>query len=191
MLSFKSCYILALAAATISTFGQAVVATSLDNRPRSTGYKNNWDAPLSWHVPNGYALVGVYSYHDNHREDRRYGFKYDRIKGRTYFYDRKNLPITGWDSSFTQACPRNYIMTYINSWHSNYREDRRFNFRCSRVPSAYTTDCYWTNYVNYFDEYSSFYARPTDYVITGISSYHNNHREDRRFRFCVCKLVLQ
>jgi len=33
---------------------------------------NDWDAPMHWTVPDGYVLSGLYSHHDNGREDRRW-----------------------------------------------------------------------------------------------------------------------
>lgn len=33
---------------------------------------NDWDAPMDWTVPDGYALSGFYSHHSNKREDRRW-----------------------------------------------------------------------------------------------------------------------
>ena len=35
---------------------------------QTTPYKNNWDQEISYHVPNGYYLVGVISEHHNHFE---------------------------------------------------------------------------------------------------------------------------
>ena len=39
-----------------------------------TGYVNGWDAQYSYNCPNGKVLLGVSSYHDNHKEDRRFKF---------------------------------------------------------------------------------------------------------------------
>ncbi|KAL9966900.1 hypothetical protein ACROYT_G025039 [Oculina patagonica] len=40
-----------------------------------TSYQNSWDDPLFYSVPSGYYLVGVYSYHDDYYEDRRWKFE--------------------------------------------------------------------------------------------------------------------
>jgi len=35
-----------------------------------TGYINGWDSTMDYTVPLGRAVVGMYSHHDNKREDR-------------------------------------------------------------------------------------------------------------------------
>lgn len=37
-------------------------------------YVNDFDQPLVFQCPHGGVLDGVSSYHDNHREDRRFKF---------------------------------------------------------------------------------------------------------------------
>ncbi|XP_062610558.1 uncharacterized protein LOC134272331 isoform X1 [Saccostrea cucullata] len=51
----------------------------------------------------------------------------------------------------------------------------------------YFGECLWSDYVNNFDQ--EFTYAPESYVISGVSSYHQNAQEDRRFKFKVCKLL--
>ncbi|KAG5261769.1 hypothetical protein AALO_G00288130 [Alosa alosa] len=71
------------------------------------------------------------------------------------------------------------------SSHSNRHEDRRFAFRYCNAPGHHHTYCYWTPYVNCFDDYFEWLADGYSYL-AGVSSYHDNKREDRRFKFYVC-----
>ncbi|XP_066275757.1 hemagglutinin/amebocyte aggregation factor-like [Branchiostoma lanceolatum] len=45
----------------------------------SSPYENWWDANMDYYVPYGYYIRGMYGYHDNGKEDRRYGFHLCRI----------------------------------------------------------------------------------------------------------------
>jgi len=48
-----------------------------------SSYANNWDATMDFNVgPNGYAIAGAFSFHDNGREDRRWKFMYCRVNQR-------------------------------------------------------------------------------------------------------------
>ena len=94
-----------------------------------------------------------------------------------------------WDGDLNFECADDYAVTYMRSVHDNHREDRLFDFECSRV--VYSDDyplnrCFWTGFENEFDQELS-YVCPTNYVLTGLYSTHNNHREDRRWKFQCCK----
>lgn len=43
---------------------------------RTTGYINSWDNAMNYSLGAGYVMVGLESYHSNHREDRRWKIKY-------------------------------------------------------------------------------------------------------------------
>ncbi|XP_062521567.1 hemagglutinin/amebocyte aggregation factor-like [Corticium candelabrum] len=169
---------------------QGAKGASVSSSVRSTGYVNYWDAPLAWDAPIGYAVVGTFSYHDNGREDRRWGFRYAKINKRAYYDGLQKLHVTNYDNYMWRECYHGYMMTSFTSWHSNYREDRQWVFRCARVPRSSLSDCHWTKEVNDYDRRLD-YRTPADYVLAGVRSYHHNGKEDRRFLFKICKLVLQ
>ena len=52
-----------------------LVGLFLRNAHLFTGYVNDFDAPVLYTCPNGGYLNGVYSVHDNKKEDRRYRFR--------------------------------------------------------------------------------------------------------------------
>lgn len=97
--------------------------------------------------------------------------------------------MTEYDKQFQIECPAGEYLQKIESTHDNRKEDRVFNFYCARVNSTelhISDSCEWTEYVNDFDELFEFQCWD-DNVIAGVSSYHDNHDEDRRFKFLCCK----
>jgi len=50
------------------------------------------------------------------------------------------------------------------------------------------TNCRWTGYVNSWDDRLKWYA-PGKAVIVGAESYHDNGKEDRRWKFYYCELT--
>ena len=92
-----------------------------------------------------------------------------------------------WDEPLLEDCPSGHVIRTIYSVHSNRREDRRWRINCKPAPSgANPTSCFWTGYVNNFDEPVSSMCS-ANHVISGIQSYHSNRHEDRRIRFKCCQ----
>ncbi|ROI15312.1 Hemagglutinin/amebocyte aggregation factor [Anabarilius grahami] len=71
------------------------------------------------------------------------------------------------------------------SMHHNYYEDRLWDFGCKDT-SIKSTECFLSHYVNNFDQEFTFQC-PTNYVIAGMHSFHNNYYEDRRWQFYCCR----
>merc|ERR1712109_290154 len=99
---------------------------------------------------------------------------------------------TDYDQNFVYSCPDGEYLKTIESVHDNRKEDRVFKFGCQRLTDnpawveAQMDKCEWTNYVNDFDQLFEFQC-VNDHVITGISSYHDNGKEDRRYKFQCCQ----
>ncbi|KAH9498908.1 hypothetical protein Btru_004999 [Bulinus truncatus] len=94
--------------------------------------------------------------------------------------------VNNWDQPFDFKCPGHQVLSYISSVHSNYHEDRRWEFHC-RTAGA-TGNCFSSAFVNWFDEMVVFRC-PGETVLTGMASYHDNGAEDRRFRFHCCPVT--
>lgn len=94
--------------------------------------------------------------------------------------------VNDYDQPFTFTCPQHQSIQRVVSHHDNHREDRVFDFTCSNYEDSKFDSCYWTEYVNDFDQPVIFQC-PHGGVLNGVSSYHDNHREDRRFRFYCCE----
>ncbi|XP_062603178.1 hemagglutinin/amebocyte aggregation factor-like [Saccostrea cucullata] len=99
------------------------------------------------------------------------------------------MGVYGWvneyDKPFNFTCPQHQSIHQIVSHHDNGREDRVFDFQCTSYTKE-SENCFWTDYVNDFDQPLVFQC-PRGGVLDGVSSYHDNHREDRRFRFYCCE----
>ena len=92
-----------------------------------------------------------------------------------------------WDDLLLEDCPRGHVISTIHSVYSNRKGDRRWRINCKPAPSgANPTFCFWTDYVNNFDEPISSMCS-ANHVISGIQSYHSNLHEDRRIRFKCCQ----
>lgn len=78
------------------------------------------------------------------------------------------------------------------SQHDNHHEDRMWEFGCKNTFDS-GADCFWSPYVNDFDQKFN-YECPPHHIIAGMSSYHSNKHEDRRWAlilmFCVRSLEL-
>ncbi len=157
-----------------------------------SGYKNGWDARLDVTATIGgqyAAFCGFSSYHDNNREDRRFRFKYCAPADGSTTQPEITLQ-TGaspWDGRSLVDCPADSVLTRIVSWHNNDREDRQWQYSCSKFNGWKTNSCGWTNHVNGWDAQFNYEPGSQQEVIAGIDSYHDNDREDRRFKFKYCR----
>uniref|UniRef100_A0A8C4X1U0 Si:dkey-14d8.7 n=2 Tax=Eptatretus burgeri TaxID=7764 RepID=A0A8C4X1U0_EPTBU len=99
-----------------------------------------------------------------------------------------SLRINDWDGVMHFHCPVYQSISRLQSNHSNCREDRVWDTECKNTFNKRKSRpiCYETNYVNWFDERILFKC-PPNWVISGLHSYHDNKREDRRWRFRCCK----
>eukprot|EP01084_Bolivina_argentea_P084708 153153_1 len=116
------------------------------------GWSNDYDGTFS-SSKNDRFFSGIYSVHSNYREDRLYKFK--RCKPILFStVSSTNLEVTDWDAFWSRSCSGNSAITGISSWHSNYREDRRFQIYCGSLSSTdYTLDnCAWTSSYTSYDQ---------------------------------------
>ncbi|KAG9329598.1 hypothetical protein JZ751_003510 [Albula glossodonta] len=91
-----------------------------------------------------------------------------------------------YDDPLTFTCNQEDSISMVTSKHSNSHEDRLYGFSCKKTFDS-LAQCFWTNYVNCFDERFTFYC-PPNHVISGMASYHDNGREDRRWKYYCCRV---
>jgi len=95
-----------------------------------------------------------------------------------------------WDEPLSFVCPfedgKYGSISRIESYHSNYREDRRYHFECRNDINRMGT-CQWSGYVNNWDETISYFC-PNNGYVAAVYSYHSNHHEDRRWDYGCCEL---
>lgn len=92
-----------------------------------------------------------------------------------------------YDEELHVSCNYRSAFYRVRSYHKNCREDRIWKWYCrTMTKSGYSLSCYWTGYQNYWDEPLLFKC-PANYIIGGVRSYHDNGREDRRWKFKCCR----
>ncbi|XP_055046262.1 hemagglutinin/amebocyte aggregation factor [Misgurnus anguillicaudatus] len=91
----------------------------------------------------------------------------------------------GYDENLSFACLPGQSLSYVKSQHSNSNEDRMWEFGCKPTFDA-STECFWSPYANDFDQQFTFEC-PPNHVMAGMSSYHSNKHEDRRWQFYCCR----
>lgn len=153
--------------------------------------KNDWDGE-QWCLCKENEKVGtIISDHSNHHEDRQWDLRCQKIsdtfpQGREY----KATPLNGWDGHvYFNGRDSNAYLVGMASHHSNHHEDRQFHFFYRYVPEMWELSgpCRGWMYVNQYDGHMDINTRH-DEVIVGLHSYHDNHREDRRWQAAICIL---
>merc|ERR1712139_164232 len=88
--------------------------------------------------------------------------------------------INGWDGRMNWSVGGTSFVSGFHSTHSNHREDRLFKPLLTRIGS-HQSGSHWSNWVNNWDGYFA-YSCPHNMAITGLMSFHDNRKEDRRWR---------
>jgi len=96
-----------------------------------------------------------------------------------------------WDGVLNFNCDKHHgvygSISRIVSTHNNHREDRLWDYEC-RYEVKTPSSCSWTRYyVNGYDLEMRFECPKSGYV-AGAHSVHNNHREDRVWKYFCCDL---
>ena len=97
-----------------------------------------------------------------------------------------STPCNQFDQGHDFVCPSGKPIVSVSGHHNNWKEDRIYCYGC-QTASRSTTDCYDTGYVNEFDATLNTQCAP-NYYLSGVWSYHDNGKEDRRFAFRCCKV---
>ncbi|WAR02879.1 DERM-like protein, partial [Mya arenaria] len=99
--------------------------------------------------------------------------------------------VNALDAEFSFSCGTSeQTISHVESVHDNHAEDRQFDFSCRDVMAEMDgtkAACYWTGYANVFDQPENFQCPGNQYV-NGMGSQHNNHYEDRIWKFRCCSL---
>merc|ERR1711912_119795 len=143
------------------------------------GWINNWDGNMGWHTGGNTFVSGLHSTHDNGREDRLFKplvttFGANQRSHHWYGW------INNWDHRFDFTCGHNMAIIGFSSYHSNHREDRRWKVLCSTFHGVNVRHDGWPGWQTNWDATWSLSCGHKPMV--GISSYHDNGKEDRRWR---------
>ena len=94
----------------------------------------------------------------------------------------------GWDGVLDygwENCATASAIVGMGGVHDNGREDRRFWFQTAVPNRRASGNCQWTPYINDWDKEMN-HQIASNQFISKIYSYQDNHREDRRWRLCLC-----
>ncbi|KAM4748684.1 hemagglutinin/amebocyte aggregation factor-like [Rhinophrynus dorsalis] len=142
---------------------------------KNTRWVNDYDQPLFFTCPSFQSISLILSVHDNDREDRVWDFSCQNT-----FSQFSSCSWTGFVNDFDQelsyVCPFGSVLSGLDSYHDNKREDRRWKFYCCQGEVAVNSNCKWSGYVNDFDNYLRWDAPPNHYLV-GAQSYHDNSKE--------------
>ena len=93
----------------------------------SQSRQTDWDEPLHFMFSNGF-MVGMQSYHDNVKADRRFTFFYTTID--TTYWRLNNCKwnkMNNWDDPMDYKLTDDQVFSGIKSTHNNGREDREWH----------------------------------------------------------------
>ncbi|XP_075066468.1 hemagglutinin/amebocyte aggregation factor-like isoform X2 [Mixophyes fleayi] len=93
--------------------------------------------------------------------------------------------VNNYDQVLKYQCQNHQSISFIISIHDDIFEDRTWDFGCQNTFNK-AESCYWTSYVNDFDQEFTFVC-PFGTILSGMESYHDNTAEDRRWKFYCCK----
>jgi len=164
--------------------------------PQWSGHLNHYDGHFTRTCGANKAVNGIYSVHDNSKEDRRFKMSCCDISDGGKF-SITNVYTTGYvnevDGEMNFRCGYMEVMVGLESYHNNGNEDRRFKFFCGRVvprddaETVLRSFASWSGYLNSWDGVLS-YTSSGNELIVGFQSRHDNGREDRRWKIGTATL---
>ena len=94
------------------------------------------------------------------------------------------------DKPVKKDCNKGEGIYKIQSEFRGYYNDRRWNFECRKVVqnNAQVTCTQTKSYVNDFNGPIEFSCGENQYI-AGVESYHDNSKEDRRWKFTCCSAL--
>jgi hypothetical protein len=163
--------------------------TTVSSAVQTDGYINDWDAELDYTCPPNSVMTGIYSVHDNGREDRRFKISCSAVAS-TVHNDGFSVWLNDWDNQLDYTCEGSKVMTGLHSKHKDSKEDRRHKFKCGTIDGATTTSIgSLGDYLNDWDQPLDFQCPPNS-AFKRIESDHDNGREDRRFKIQCASIDL-
>merc|ERR1712230_176383 len=146
---------------------------------RWLGNLNGWDGHMNWHT-NGHTYVsGLRSWHHNGKEDRIFSPLVTNI-GSTQHGRHITGFVNNMDGTFAYTCPTNKAIVGFYSYHNNGNEDRRWRFYCAHFHGVGFRAGGWPGWQTRWDAYFAIGCGTNPAI--GFSSYHDNGKEDRRWR---------
>ncbi|XP_068673806.1 hemagglutinin/amebocyte aggregation factor-like [Montipora capricornis] len=163
---------------------------SCSSLPSGVAWVNNWRQDFTFECQNSYSIRTWRSQHRNCQEDRIHYFECSHCPMRNQNNDCSYTADFGneYDKTLSFKCPLNGFVTRVSSTYNSYYKDRKFSFRCCRNYRYCAYDCQVTHLLNGWDQELN-YRIPVGYFLVGARSEHNNHYEDRRWKFEICRFT--
>jgi len=103
---------------------------------------NSFDGNLDFTCGTNQALSGIFSYHRNKKEDRRWRFQCCKVKPYDLHSEYTTSYINSWDGRLDFKCGLNQVLVGVKSHHNNRKEDRLWQARCATLSTHVATP--WT-----------------------------------------------
>eukprot|EP01084_Bolivina_argentea_P029889 55454_1 len=142
------------------------------------------------------AITRLKSSHNDDAEDRKWEMKCNALPS-GYRMTECTIPsyVNEYKEDVNYRCPDKGIIRTIYSRHDNTQEDRQWGFECCRIVSdAYQYAQIHSNWRNYENEYEETFDNRWNgnngmkKYFCGLQSSHNNHKEDRIFKWKKCNV---
>lgn len=156
-------------------------------------FDNYLQADASLNGQNG-GYCGFGSYFHNYYKDRRFRFRYCTPNMKTHHKYGRGLGWTGYNQAWTKECPGNEFLSHIRSYHSNYYEDRKFDFHCRQFDGFEKGNlCKWSNDGGWHNTWrqTAYFDCDDGMMLTAIKSAKSNYYRDRVFSFKCCHVKKQ
>jgi len=96
-----------------------------------------------------------------------------------------DIYVNDLNEEFNFQADNDEMITGIQSYHISSHEDRVWTFFSGGATGVSCSRKSWTSWKNDWDGPLNFECG-SNQVLAGIGSKHDNHREDRRWKFCCC-----
>jgi len=159
----------------------------------TTSYINSWDGRLDFKCGLNQVLVGVKSHHNNGREDRLWQARCATLSTHVFVNgivggSSRTDYLNRFDKRLKHSLPNsNEVITGLDSYHDNDKEDRRFRIYRARLTGVHCKRSWWSDTINKYDGGMN-YQCGGNRAMVGLHSWHNNRREDRRWKVKCCDL---
>ncbi|KAK7474051.1 hypothetical protein BaRGS_00034714, partial [Batillaria attramentaria] len=89
------------------------------------------------------------------------------------------------------SCPTGKSIIQIQSWHSDWHDDRRWAFKCSYLKDLYLLgNCYWTDWLYEVGTRDWKYSCNGNRVIKGWYSQHHDWWDTRKHKLRCCEVLM-
>ncbi|XP_075458751.1 hemagglutinin/amebocyte aggregation factor-like [Ascaphus truei] len=154
-----------------------------DGSTENTRWVDNYKT-LNFVCPDHQSISLIISKHQNSYKDQVWDFgckKTFSLLEFCYWTDYVN----DINEKFDFTCPFGLVISGMNSHYNNKKEDWRWKYYCCGGEIQVAHNCQWSEYINGFDA-NLRWDVPVNYYLVGTSSYSDNSKGDRRWKYRYC-----